>query len=143
MNTMIDMEEDRVLEAIQPDSMTAMIDVVFSLLAFMMLIINTPLVSMPMDLPQTNRNQTQKHVLKQQMMILTVLGDSNSYRLNESGVLDQEQLRQKLRAIQAKDEFKIIINTDKSTEVQRMIDAFSILAELSLNNVEVAIKDSH
>ena len=71
---MIDLEDEEVSSSLQ-DAMTPMIDVIFVIIAFMMLMINVPLLTMEVELPKAVEKPTVTNVQKNVVSIGVVDGD--------------------------------------------------------------------
>ena len=137
---MIELEVDDSLEPPKPDSMTPMIDVIFSLIAFMMLMINAPLLAMKMDLPEVEK-QPQQSALQGQAVTLTIL--PKQWKLADGPKLDREMIVEQLRLMKLEQpELKVTLSTDKTTEVQRMVDAIALLNELKIEAAQVALSNA-
>ncbi|WP_028116658.1 ExbD/TolR family protein [Ferrimonas senticii] len=138
---MIPMEDNHGLEAAAPDPMTPMIDVIFSLIAFMMLMINAPLLSMEVKLPEVEKQQSSGFV-QQQFVTITILNDSDSYKFDDGEPIGISQLRQQLQTAQAEGELMVMLETDQTTDVQRMMETLGLLNELKIDNVQVALNQA-
>tara|TARA_Y100000588_G_scaffold199736_2_gene213513 strand:+ start:2693 stop:3130 length:438 start_codon:yes stop_codon:yes gene_type:complete len=132
------LEDDLVSE--ESGSMTSMIDVIFTLIAFMMLMINAPLLTMDMDLPDAKKTSIVKAVEKESVT-LAVLQQENQWRLDDGSIVDSQTIKQQLSDLnQANDgQLHVLITTDKTTYVQRMVDTISILNELNIQDSQIAI----
>jgi len=134
---MIELEYDDALDTPKPDTMTPMIDVIFTLIAFMMLMINAPLLSMKMDLPEAKKEQVEGY-LQEQIVTLTIL--PKHWQLDNGPILKRKDLMEQLISLQQETpELKVTLTTDKHTEVQRMIDAIALLNELQIEAAQVAL----
>ncbi len=132
------LEDDLVSE--ESGSMTSMIDVIFTLIAFMMLMINAPLLTMDMDLPDAKKTSIVKAVEKESVT-LAVLQQENQWRLDDGSIVDSQTIKQQLSDLnQANDgQLHVLITTDRTTYVQRMVDTISILNELNIQDSQIAI----
>jgi len=137
---MIELDEQESTNALS-EAMTPMIDVIFVLLAFMMLMINVPLLTMQVELPETV-NSPDSYQLSQHTITIAMLPDDGSWYLGEDSFATQEALKQKL--IQEKDHHKgalsVVINSDKSVPVERLVEIFSLLQSLNLSVTHLAIE---
>ncbi len=136
---MIDLNEDTTLEVPAPDTMTPMIDVIFSLIAFMMLMINAPLLKMDMSLPQAPE-QNQRTYTNSEFVSLGILATENSYTLNEKP-LNTSELEGSLVQLKLQGELKLMIKTDSATPVQRMVDTLALLNRLKITDAQIALSD--
>ena len=134
-------EEDQSLSF--GDVMTPMIDVIFVLLAFMMLMINSPLLTMQVDLPKTTIEPVAKKLTKH-IVTIGVLVDSKGWHVGGEALADNEALLTRLAKLKAENnnELSVVINSDKNAPVERMIELFSLLQSVELNVTNIALKDS-
>jgi len=125
------------------DSMTPMIDVIFTLIAFMMLMINAPMLSMDIDLPQAKKTDIVV-AAEAKSIAVAVLKENNQWRIGEGNILSGAQLKQQLATLKSEnsDGLKVVLTTDKATYVQRMVDTISILNELEIKGSQIAINKS-
>ncbi|QYK00732.1 ExbD/TolR family protein [Shewanella psychrotolerans] len=136
---MIDLNDDSSLDVPPPDTMTPMIDVIFSLIAFMMLMINAPLLKMDFSLPQTSE-KSQRSYANSEFVTLGISVTSNSYTL-DGDALDSNGLESKLIELKQKGELKLMLKTDSNTPVQRMVDTLALLNRLNISNAQIALSD--
>ncbi|WP_298441891.1 biopolymer transporter ExbD [uncultured Ferrimonas sp.] len=123
------------------ETMTPMIDVIFTLIAFMMLMINTPLLTMELDLPQTEKSASVA-VADPQNVTVVILPQAQQWRLDHSDVMNAAQLQQALHNLQQKnDQIQVLLTTDKHTEVQRLISTITILNKLQISGSQIAINE--
>lgn len=123
------------------DVMTPMIDVIFVLLAFMMLMINTPLFTMEVDLPQTIKTPASK-ALNNHVVNIAILPKNNLWYLEGEALKDEQTLIARLTEIKAKHgkQLSIVVSSDKQVHVERMVKLFSLLQKLDLNVTHLALK---
>ena len=128
------------------DVMTPMIDVIFVLLAFMMLMINSPLLTMKVDLPKTTVAPVAKKITKH-VVSIGLLVDSKGWVIGEQELADNDALLAHLKKlkIENNNELSVVINSDKNAPVERMVELFSLLQSLGLNVTHLALKgqESH
>jgi len=128
------------------DVMTPMIDVIFVLLAFMMLMINSPLLTMKVDLPKTTVAPVAKKITKH-VVSIGLLVDSKGWVIGDQELADNDALLARLKRlkIENNNELSVVINSDKNAPVERMVELFSLLQSLGLNVTHLALKgqESH
>ncbi|WP_413283698.1 ExbD/TolR family protein [Vibrio sp. MA40-2] len=140
---MIRPECDDDIETDSNSSMTPMIDVIFTLIAFMMLMINAPLLSMDLDLPDAKKTEIVVST-EAKSVAIAVLQEENQWKLGEGNTLSGDELKLRLNELKIENEngIKVVLTTDKTTYVQRMVDTISILNELEIEGSQIAINRS-
>ena len=142
---MITFEEDSTLEPSAPETMTPMIDVILSLLAFMMLMINSPQLTMDLDLPDISEATTLA-AADNRIVNLQILAQPEQWRIDDQLISSSEQLvlQLKLQVIDNKEPVTTMLSIDQKTVSQRMIETLDILNRLGVKNTQIALeaKDS-
>jgi biopolymer transport protein ExbD len=136
---MIRPEVDDVIHADEHLAMTPMIDVIFTLIAFMMLMINAPLLTMDISLPEAGKSNIVKSTT-QQRTVISILPQDGQWIVDQGEVINRSELKEKLALLQNENSnFSVLLATDKTTYVQRMVDTISILNQLNIKNSQIAI----
>ncbi len=136
---MIELEEQAESTTFQ-DAMTPMIDVIFVLIAFMMLMINMPRLTMEVQLPKTATVQSSSQIEKQVVTLALKPNDSlwymdtQSYSSKDAFVAALQQAK-----AQYGSEMSVVIHSDQSVPMQRAVELFSILQSLDLNVTHLAL----
>jgi len=121
------------------ESMTPMIDVIFTLIAFMMLMINSPLLTMKVSLPEAQKD-AEIAVVDIQKVTVSILPTSDQWQLNKGKTLDQAMLTDALALLQKEsDKLRVLLVIDKDVPVQRMITTIAILNTLKITGSQVAV----
>ena len=121
-------------------AMTPMIDVIFTLIAFMMLMINAPLLSIELDLPEAKEPKVMA-IKEVKSINLAVFQETGKWQIGEREFLSEKTLKMQLEQLNTNTEggVNIILTIDKNTHVQRLIDTISILNELNITGTQIAI----
>ena len=137
---MIDLEDEEVSSSLQ-DAMTPMIDVIFVIIAFMMLMINVPLLTMEVELPKAVEKPTVTNVQKNVVSIGVVEGDE-AWLVNETRVLSMEALKDDLteQKLLYPNQLSVVIHSDKKVPMERVVALFGALQELELNVSHLALQ---
>lgn len=140
---MIHFEQEKDLEPISADTMTPMIDVILSLIAFMMLMINAPLLTMEMDLPDVEKSENTASSEKE-MINLLILSEAHHWKINENLITSNQQLENELDrlVISAEEPVATILSIDQESSAQRMIDTLDILNRLGVKDTQIALENS-
>jgi len=121
------------------DAMTPMIDVIFSLIAFMMLMINAPLLTMEMSLPEAQK-ESALTVVNSKNVTVVILHTDDQWQLEEGSILNQDALTVELSRLQQKnDKLQVLLTIEKDVPVQRMITTIAILNKLKITGSQVAV----
>lgn len=137
---MIEFEDEESETSLQ-DAMTPMIDVIFVLIAFMMLMINAPLLTMEVNLPKTV--ETPKTAsLHQQVVTITVPADVKQWFINDEPATSNDELKAMLAAKKQEygAELSVVVHSDKQVEMERIVQLFATLQKLELNVTHLALK---
>ncbi|WP_261884102.1 ExbD/TolR family protein [Vibrio pelagius] len=137
---MIDLEDEEVSSSLQ-DAMTPMIDVIFVIIAFMMLMINVPLLTMEVELPKAVEKPTVTNVQKNVVSIGVVDGDE-AWLVNEKRVVSMEALKDELakQKLLYPSQLSVVIHSDKKVPMERVVALFGALQELELNVSHLALQ---
>lgn len=139
---MIQFEEESGQDAISTETMTPMIDVILSLIAFMMLMINAPMLTMDVELPEINQAQTQS-VSEEKVVNLEILAEKQQWRIDGELITSQAALKAQLQTvvIDAKQQVATVLTVDQNSPAQRMIETLDILQRLGINNAHIALQN--
>lgn len=137
---MIDLEDEEASSSLQ-DAMTPMIDVIFVIIAFMMLMINVPLLTMEVELPKAVEKPTVTNVQKNVVSIGVVDGDE-AWLVNEKRVVSMEALKDELakQKLLYPNQLSVVIHSDKKVPMERVVALFGALQELELNVSHLALQ---
>lgn len=137
---MIDLTEKENSSSFQ-DAMTPMIDVIFVLIAFMMLMINVPLLTMEVELPKVAETPQSSNVQKH-VVTIGVLENADEWLVNESKVSSLEALKELLQAekMQYPEQLSVVIHSDRKVAMERVVALFSTLQALELNVSHLALQ---
>ncbi|MBF9000930.1 MULTISPECIES: ExbD/TolR family protein [Vibrio] len=123
------------------EPLTAMIDVIFTLIAFMMLMINAPLVGMDVKLPSTEQHAQSINV-NPHTVTISVLKEKSVWFLDDAP-LNSEQLKAKLTELKAAHpDTKVIVNSDNDVPMQRMVTLFTLMQSVPLDVTHIALKEA-
>lgn len=136
---MIELEQQDSSISLQ-DAMTPMIDVIFVLIAFMMLMINVPLFTMDVELPKAVEKpqlaKLDKHVITIGMSITDEV-----WRMDEQEINSIDELKTALghKKTELGDNLSIVIQSDKKVPMERIVSLFAALQALELNVSHLAL----
>jgi len=137
---MIQFEEETGQDTIATETMTPMIDVILSLIAFMMLMINAPMLTMDVDLPAIEQPQTAS-ISEEKSINLHVLKESQQWRIDGDLIRTEKQLQAQLTTLvlDVKKPVATILTIDQTVPAQRMIETLDILNRLHIKNINIAL----
>jgi len=137
---MIQFEEETTQDTIGAETMTPMIDVILSLIAFMMLMINAPMLTMEVELPNIDQPQVES-IAEEKSINLQILAENQQWRIDHELVKTEKQLKLQLTSlvIDAKKPVATILTIDKKVPAQRMIETLDILNRLNIKNINIAL----
>lgn len=139
---MIEFENEATVDEPYQGGMMPMVDVIFTLIAFMMLIINAPLNSMDVDLPVTQ--QQGKQHSPQQPITLKVISEKSLWRIDEGTALDFESTRRALQKMlqERSAATTTLLAIDKSAPAQRIVDTLELLQEAGVDDAQIMLAPS-
>lgn len=116
--------------------MTAMIDVIFTVIAFMMIVINVPIHTLNVDVPESDAAQSSD---ARTPAVLHVLADDKLWRVDDGDPLDRASILEALRARQdaREDALPVLVSIDEQAPVQRMVETFSMLQAGGFERVSI------
>ena len=116
--------------------MTAMIDVIFTVIAFMMIVINVPIHTLNVDVPESDAAQSSD---ARTPAVLHVLADDKLWRVDDGDPLDRASILEALRARQdaREDALPVLVSIDEQAPVQRMVETFSMLQAGGFEQVSI------
>lgn len=139
---MIELDDEEQRMALQ-DIMTPMIDVIFVLIAFMMLMINVPLQVMEVNLPaadeSTSLSSSDKH-----LAILAVKSEGPAWLLDDQEIESNDSLYEQLTMLKTAhgEQLEIVVQSDREAPMERVVTLFSILQKLDLEVANLALQRS-
>lgn len=135
---MIQFETNAADDAAKVD-MTPMVDVIFTIIAFMMLIINAPVATLGIDLPQSEDGAS----AETEKSFVTVLVEAGAplWRIDGGEPVGREQVASAImeRADLDGAAPPTLIVIAEDAPVQRMIDTLDLLRELGVTDTQVAL----
>lgn len=137
---MIELDDEGQGVALQ-DIMTPMIDVIFVLIAFMMLMINVPLQVMEVDLPSANES-TSLSAGNKHLAILAVKSEGPAWRLNDQEIDSNDSLYEQLEVLKIAhgEQLEVVVQSDREAPMERVVALFSILQKLDLEVANLALQ---
>lgn len=138
---MIDLSEIEEASSLQ-DSMTPMIDVIFVLIAFMMLMINVPLITMEVDLPKASEKPTLAAV-KKHVVNIALQQNTEQWLVNEQTIDSLAELKEYLKAEKQRhgEQLSVVIQSDRRVAMERVVKLFAALQAQQLNVTHLALQD--
>lgn len=117
--------------------LTPMIDVIFTVIAFMMIIINVPLQTLDFDLPNTDENAAS---IRTDPVILYVNDEASSWRVGQGQSGNADETLAALNALKSGNDgpLPIVILIREDAPVQRIVETFSMLQEGRFEQVSIA-----
>ena len=136
-----------------PD-LTALIDIVFIVVVFLLLTANTPLLSLPVDIPSTD-SQIEKALTTKQSILISLKADAPQWRLtigHDSGDASNEEPRVEeqyhdwpafksalLKHIEQSPK-GLLIATDRETNAELLLQLLALLNERGLSDAQILME---
>lgn len=124
--------------------MTPMVDIIFTVIAFMMLIINAPTLTMQLELPSASNAEAADTTAED--ITLYVLEEEDRWRIGEGAPTGREAtmgtLADQLDAAAAGTDRNVIIAISSTTPTQRLIDTLDMLEDMQVEGVEIMMDPS-
>lgn len=136
----VDADEDEQSVSLQ-DAMTSMIDVIFVIIAFMMLMINVPLMTMEVELPNAVDKPAVAN-LNQNIISIGVFEHDDTWLVNDTRVESIDALKERLISDKHKysGQLSVVIHSDRQVPMERLVALFAALQELDLNVSHLALQ---
>jgi biopolymer transport protein ExbD len=136
----IDVDEDEQSVSLQ-DAMTSMIDVIFVIIAFMMLMINVPLMTMEVELPKAVDKPAVAN-LNQNIISIGVFENDDTWLVNDTRVGSIRELKERLISDKHKysGQLSVVIHSDRQVPMEKLVALFAALQELDLNVSHLALQ---
>ena len=123
------------------EPLTAMIDVIFTLIAFMMLMINTPLSTMEVTLPTTEAN-SQTVTVKKESLTLSIINQDDNWYVDDQPMNSETLVTTLKQHKLAHPDLQVIVNSDKQVPMERMVQLFTLLQSVPLDVTQLALKET-
>ena len=135
----IDRNAERTGEAGVRVDLTPMIDVVFTVIAFMMIIINIPVETLDVDLPESDRAAA---LTETETIVLHVEADAERWRVDRGAPVSAEDALKALkgRMSDLDGDAAILVTIDRDAPAQRMIDTCELLQKGKFEQVSVVTR---
>ncbi len=140
---MIQIEQNDSFEGPTTDSMTPMIDVILSLIAFMMLMINAPLLTMDVDLPNVERSEYSAPS-ESKVLNVAILEQPEQWNIDGKKISSRDELEKALteQVLSVEKPPVTLLSIDEQSSAQRMIDTLDILNRLGIKDTQIALEKS-
>jgi biopolymer transport protein ExbD len=126
-----------IINDLLPD-LTPLMDIVFMLIIFLILSINSPLYSLKINLPQ-DKDSISKIATDNKTISVYLLPKNQGWKINKKLYLSEEEFRLDLETLAKKDD-SIIIISDKNSSVEKLINLFIYLEKKSFNKVSIGVE---
>lgn len=123
------------------EPLTAMIDVIFTLIAFMMLMINTPLSSMEVNLPSTDAT-AQTITVQKESLTLSIINQDDNWYVDDQPMNSETLVTTLKQRKLAHPDLQVIVNSDKQVPMERMVQLFTLLQSVPLDVTQLALKET-
>lgn len=136
----VDADEDEQSVSLQ-DAMTSMIDVIFVIIAFMMLMINVPLMTMEVELPKAvDKPAVANH--NQNIISIGVFANDTTWMVNDTRIESIDALKERLISDKRNysGQLSVVIHSDRQVPMERLVALFAALQELDLNVSHLALQ---
>lgn len=137
---MIELGENDTQASGGDSSMMPMVDVIFTLIAFMMLIINAPQLTLDLELPSSAASASSQ--APEQPLTLTILDSAQGWRINGGPTLNAKQTEAALSSIiAAKGKAPVtLLEVDKNAPAQRVVDTLELLGALAIEDARFLLE---
>lgn len=119
--------------------LTPLVDVIFSVIAFMMILINVPLASLTMDIPSSTESTI---VTSDNVKVLNVESPEPLWSLDSGELKSRIEITEDLRVFNSARSLSLTIEINKDAPVQRMIDTLDILQDVGVESTQILTKET-
>jgi biopolymer transport protein ExbD len=122
----------------QGPELTALIDIIFIVVVFLLLTANTPLLQLTVDPPQTD----EQLVTPTTRPSITIgLDSANTWRINDNTFTDWESFRAGIHAIEDRNQV-VMISADRGADVEPLLQLLALLNTLQFSNTQILMEHS-
>ena len=120
-----------------PD-LTPLLDIVFMLIVFLILTINTSLYSLEVNVP-TDKDAVSQAVTDDKSISVHLLGKGKGWKINKSTYLSEEEFRKDLAKI-ATAEYSVMIISDKNAPVEKLVSLLTFLEKNKISKANIMVE---
>ncbi len=128
-----------ILSELAPD-LTPLLDVVFMLIVFLILSVNSALYSLEIELPKDKENVT-KIVSDKQNITIYILSKNKGWKIDKKSYKEEKYFRQDLINLAKNNpSLKVMIVSDQDASVAKFINLLTLLEKLKIEKTNIAVE---
>ena len=128
-----------ILSELAPD-LTPLLDVVFMLIVFLILSVNSALYSLEIELPKDKENVT-KIVSDKQNITIYILSKNKGWKIDKKSYKEEKYFRQDLiNLAKNNSSLKVMIVSDQDASVAKFINLLTLLEKLKIEKTNIAVE---
>lgn len=132
-----DSNRQNIVSDLMPD-LTPLMDIVFMLIVFLILTVNSPLYSLDVSLPE-DQDAVSKSVSENKSISIYLLEKGKGWKINKSHYSKEKEFRLDLtKIVQQEDE--IIIISDKNSPAEKLISILTYLEKNKIEKISIAVE---
>lgn len=126
-----------IMNDLLPD-LTPLLDIVFMLIVFLILTINTSLYSLEVNVPQ-DKDAVSQAVTDDKSISVHLLEKEKGWKINESSYLSEKEFRKDLAKI-ATAEYSVMIISDKDAPVEKLVSLLTFLEKKKISKANIMVE---
>lgn len=130
-------KRQNIISDLLPD-LTPLMDIVFMLIVFLILTVNSPLYSLDVNLPE-DKDSASQSVSNNEAISIYLLEKGKGWKVNKSHYSTESVFRLNLTKIINKED-KIIIISDKNAPAEKLISLLTYLEKKNINKISIAVE---
>ena len=119
-----------------PD-LTALIDIVFIVVVFLLITANTPLLTLPLDLPTTDSALSGSNV--NEPLVISVTKEPSGWQFDNQHFERWEQFRQQILTIESPEQ-AIVIAADRDASIEHLLKLLALLQAHHFSNLQLVME---
>ena len=121
--------------------MTALIDIIFIVLVFLLLTANSPLLALAVDVPQSRDPAQLTPANRPHTFTISLLPTPPYWAVGHLAIADLTTLEQQLRQqLAAQPELKVIVAADRTAPVAPLMALLERLNKIKINELQILMK---
>lgn len=132
-----DSDRKNLINDLLPD-LTPLLDIVFMLIVFLILTINTSLYSLEVNVPK-DQDAVSQAVTDDKSISVHLLAKGKGWKINESTYLEEEEFRKDLAKI-ATAEYSVMIISDKNAPVEKLVSLLTFLEKKKISKANIMVE---
>lgn len=116
-----------------------LIDIIFMVVVFLLITANTPLLTLPIDVPSTDKEATLS-VAAQTELTITITAEQPYWHIDKSAFSEWEDFKQALLMNTQDKQKRLTIAADKTAPTEPLLKLLSLLDQHKITNAQIIMQ---